>query len=43
MIGDGSTVPIDGVLRMGLASLQQALKHYHAFLTQQANMPDKDA
>lgn len=38
-----SPVPIDGVLRTGLASLQQALKLYHAFLTQQANMPDKDA
>jgi len=38
-----SPVPIDGVLRTGLASLQQALKLYHAFLIQQANMPDKDA
>lgn len=38
-----SPVPIDGVLRTGPASLQQALKLYHAFLTQQANMPDKDA
>lgn len=38
-----SPVPIDGVLRTGLASLQQALKLYHTFLTQQSNMPDKDA
>lgn len=38
-----SPVPIDGILRTGLASLQQALKLYHAFLIQQANMPDKDA
>ena len=29
-----SPVPIDGVLRTGLASLQQALKLYHAFLTE---------
>jgi len=38
-----SPVPIDGVLRTGLASLQQALKLYHTFLTHQTNMPDKDA
>jgi 5-methylcytosine-specific restriction enzyme B len=36
-----SPVPIDGVLRTGLASLQQALKLYHSFLTEQSNMPDK--
>ena len=34
-------VPIDGVLRTGLASLQQSLKLYHSFLTEQTNMPDK--
>ena len=38
-----SPVPIDGVLRTGLASLQQALKLYHAFWTNQANMPDRKA
>lgn len=38
-----SPVPIDGVLRTGLASLQQALKLYHTFLTHQTNMPDKEA
>ena len=32
-----SPVPIDGVLRTGLASLQQALKLYHSFLTEQSN------
>lgn len=36
-----SSVPIDGVLRTGLASLQQALKLYHSFLTEQTNVPDK--
>ncbi|WP_248298273.1 McrB family protein [Tabrizicola sp. YIM 78059] len=36
-----SPVPIDGVLRAGLASLQQALKLYHSFLTEQSNVPDK--
>ena len=36
-----SPVPIDGVLRTGLASLQQSLKLYHSFLTEQTNMPDK--
>ncbi len=36
-----SPVPIDGVLRTGLASLQQALKLYHSFLTEQTNVPDK--
>ncbi|WP_202910053.1 AAA family ATPase [Tabrizicola thermarum] len=36
-----SPVPIDGVLRTGLASLQQALKLYHSFLTEQCNVPDK--
>lgn len=36
-----SPVPIDGVLRTGLASLQQALKLYHSFLTEQSNVPDK--
>lgn len=36
-----SAVPIDGVLRTGLASLQQALKLYHSFLTEQSNVPDK--
>ncbi len=36
-----SPVPIDGVLRTGLASLQQSLKLYHAFLTEQKSMPNK--
>lgn len=36
-----SPVPIDGVLRTGLASLQQSLKLYHAFLTEQSKVPDK--
>lgn len=36
-----SPVPIDGVLRTGLASLQQSLKLYHSFLTEQTNVPDK--
>ena len=36
-----SPIPIDGVLRTGLASLQQALKLYHSFLTEQSNVPDK--
>lgn len=36
-----STVPIDGVLRTGLASLQQALKLYHSFLTEQTSLTDK--
>ena len=36
-----SPVPIDGVLRTGLASLQQALKLYHSFLTEQSNVPAK--
>ncbi len=36
-----SPVPIDGVLRTGLASLQQALKLYHSFQTEQSNVPDK--
>jgi 5-methylcytosine-specific restriction protein B len=36
-----SPVPIDGVLRTGLASLQQALKLYHSFRTEQSNVPDK--
>jgi hypothetical protein len=36
-----SPVPIDGVLRTGLASVQQALKLYHSFLTMQTNVPDK--
>ncbi|MCC6441464.1 MAG: hypothetical protein IT476_12680 [Rhodanobacteraceae bacterium] len=36
-----SPVPIDGVLRTGLASLQQALKLYHSFLTEQSNVLDK--
>ncbi len=35
-----SPVPIDGDLRAGLASLQQALKLYHSFLTEQSNLPD---
>ncbi|WP_206614848.1 AAA family ATPase [Paenirhodobacter populi] len=38
-----SPVPIDGDLRTGLASLQQALKHYHAFLTEQNATPDRAA
>lgn len=38
-----SAVPIDGVLRTGLASIQQALKLYHSFWTIQTNMPDKEA
>lgn len=37
-----SSIPIDGVLRTGLASLQQALKLYHSFLTEQSNVPDKE-
>jgi len=36
-----SPVPIDGVLRTGLASLQQALKLYHSFRNEQSNVPDK--
>ncbi|SLN69562.1 5-methylcytosine-specific restriction enzyme B [Aquimixticola soesokkakensis] len=36
-----SPVPIDGVLRTGLASLQQALKLYHSFATEESNVPDK--
>lgn len=36
-----SPVPIDGVLRTGLASLQQSLKLYHSFLTEHTNVPDK--
>lgn len=36
-----SPVPVDGVLRTGLASLQQALKLYHSFVTEQSNVPDK--
>lgn len=36
-----SLVPIDGVLRTGLARLQPALKLYHFFLTEQSNVPDK--
>ncbi len=36
-----SPVPIDGILRTGLASLQQSLKLYHSFLTEQTNVPDK--
>lgn len=36
-----SPVPIDGVLRTGLASLRQALKLYHSFLTEQSNVLDK--
>jgi 5-methylcytosine-specific restriction protein B len=36
-----SPVPIEGVLRTGLASLQQALKLYHSFLTEQSNVLDK--
>lgn len=36
-----SPVPIDGVLRTGLASLQQALKLYHSFRTEQSNVPEK--
>lgn len=36
-----SPVPIDGVLRTGLASLQQSLRLYHSFLTEQTNVPDK--
>jgi 5-methylcytosine-specific restriction protein B len=36
-----SPVPTDGDLCTGLASLRQALILYHAFLTQQAKMPDK--
>ncbi|WP_205631833.1 AAA family ATPase [Cereibacter johrii] len=36
-----SPVQIDGVLRTGLASLQQALKLYHSFLTEQSNVPDR--
>lgn len=36
-----SPVPIDGLLRTGLASLQQALKLYHSFLTEQSNVPAK--
>jgi len=36
-----SPVPIDGVVRTGLASLQQSLKLYHSFLTEQTSVPDK--
>lgn len=36
-----SPVPIDGVLRTGLASIRQALTLYHSFLTEQSNVPDK--
>lgn len=36
-----SPVPIDGVLRTGLATLKQALKLYHSFLTEHSNVPDK--
>lgn len=36
-----SPVPIDGVLRTGLASLQQALKLYDSFLSEQYNASDK--
>ena len=36
-------VPIDGILRTGLASLQQSLKLYHSFLTEQSSVPDKAA
>jgi 5-methylcytosine-specific restriction protein B len=36
-----SPVPIDGVLRTCLASLQQALKLYHSFRTEQTGMPDQ--
>lgn len=36
-----SPVPIDGVLRTGLASIQQALKLYHSFLTEQTSVPDR--
>jgi 5-methylcytosine-specific restriction enzyme B len=38
-----SPVPIDGVLRTGLASIRQALTLYHSFFTEQMNMPDKAA
>jgi 5-methylcytosine-specific restriction protein B len=36
-----SPVPIDGVLRTGLANVQQALRLYYSFLTEQTNVPDK--
>lgn len=37
-----SQVPIDGVLRTGLASIRQSLDLYHRFLSEPAAMPDKD-
>lgn len=36
-----SPVPIDGVLRSGLVSIQQALKLYHTFMAEQTNVPGK--
>ena len=36
-----SPVPINGVLRTGLASIRQALELYHSFLANRQNMPDK--
>ena len=36
-----SPVPIKGDLRTGLATLKQALKLYHSFLSEQSNVPDK--
>jgi 5-methylcytosine-specific restriction enzyme B len=36
-----SPVSVDGDLRTGLAGLQQALKLYHSFLTEQTNVPAK--
>lgn len=38
-----SPVPINGVLRTGLASIRQALELYHSFLANRRNMPDKSA
>ncbi|WP_199559134.1 AAA family ATPase [Nioella nitratireducens] len=38
-----SPVPINGVLRTGLASIRQALELYHSFLATRRNMPDKSA
>ena len=38
-----SPVPINGVLRTGLASIRQALELYHSFLANRLNMPDKSA
>ncbi|MCZ0810624.1 AAA family ATPase [Roseovarius sp. EGI FJ00037] len=38
-----SPVPVNGVLRTGLASIRQALELYHSFLANPRNMPDKSA